>query len=173
MLTRIRVEIVGRVTYFLTAHVFGRRVGPLMRLVFRIPVWLHQAGLTFLIPKWILILGTTGRRTGKARLTALEYGYDPQQRRYLLMTGWGGRVDWYRNACANPQVQVWLGKRKVEGTARPASAEEVAQEMESILTVYPKAVNTWSVHSGVPYDGTRDSLLRMAAGLPGLLVFEK
>jgi hypothetical protein len=43
--------------------------------------------------------------------------------------------------------------------------------MESIMTLYPGAVNTWSLHSGVKYDGTRDSLARMAAAFPALMIF--
>ena len=171
MLTRLRIGFVGRVTYFFMAYLFPKRVGPGWRGVFRSYVWFHQLGLSFLIPGWILILGTTGRRSGKLRLTALEYGYDEQKKRYFLMSGWGEKSDWYRNAQANPRVQLWIGRQRSDGAARPATHEEVAQEMESILTIYPRAVNTWSIRSGVKYDGTRASLLRMAEAIPAMMVF--
>jgi deazaflavin-dependent oxidoreductase (nitroreductase family) len=141
-----------------------------MRLVFKLPLLFDRLSLRFLIPKWILILVTTGRRSGKLRRTALEYGYDAEKKRYFLMSGWHGRSDWYRNARANPRVQLWIGGQRMEGYARPATDEDVAQEMESIISVTPLAVNTWAAHSGVKYDGTRASLLRMAPAFPSLMV---
>ena len=171
MLTRLRLAIAAQLTYLITAHLVPTRVGPLMRLIFRLPILFHRLGLHLLNPRWILILGTTGRRTGKQRLTALEYGFDAHRQCYFLMRGWRGQADWYRNACAHPQVRLWVGKRCLEGCAQAASPEEVAQEMENILRISPKAVRTWSAHSGVPYDGTHASLLRMAQAFPSLLVF--
>jgi deazaflavin-dependent oxidoreductase (nitroreductase family) len=170
MTARLRVWIVSCLTYWIVKFLIPRRVGPVMRLIFRIPVGFHRLGLHFLNPRWILILGTTGRRTGKPRLTALEYGLDPGQTRYFLMSGWGGTSDWYRNAIAHPQVQVWIAGKRQDGIARPASVEEVALEMESILTIAPNAYRTWEAHSGAKYDGTRASLLRMAQCLPSVVI---
>lgn len=173
MLTRLRVWIVSRLTYWIVKFLIPRRVGPFMRMVFRIPVLFHRLGLHFLNPRWILILETTGRRTGKPRLTALEYGLDPARTRYFLMSGWGGASDWYRNALAHPQVRIWITGQQVEGVARAAASEEVAQEMESILTIAPNAYRTWEIHSGVSYDGTHASLLRLAEALPSVMIFPK
>ena len=170
MAARLRVWIVSRLTYWIVKFLIPHRVGPVMRLIFRIPVCFHRLGLHFLNPRWILILGTTGRRTGKPRLTALEYGFDPAHNGYFLMSGWGGTSDWYRNAIAHPRVQVWIAGKQLDGIARPASDEEVALEMESILTIAPNAYRTWEAHSMVKYDGTRVSLLRMAQGLPSVVI---
>lgn len=172
MLTKLRVAIVGRLTYFFVTCLVPNRVGPVMRVVFRIPLLFYHLGLSWLVPKWILILGTTGRRSGKPRYTALEYGYDPHKKRYFLMSGWGGKSDWYRNARVHPQVQLWVGTQRIAAIAKPATHAEVADEMESILKIYPNAFHTWAAHSGVPYDGTRASLLRMAEAFPSIIIYE-
>jgi deazaflavin-dependent oxidoreductase (nitroreductase family) len=156
--------------YFIVARLTPKRVGRLMRLVFKTPVWLYRLGLHWLAPRGVLILVTTGRRTGKIRLTALEYGYDPERREYFLMSGWGGQSDWYRNARANPRVEIWRGRLRQRGLARSATDEEVVQVMLEVLAVNPGAARIWSSHSGVKYNGTRESLHRMAPAFPSLLV---
>lgn len=166
MLTRLRAAISGWITYLVTVYLIPKKVGAVMRLVFKIPVLFYRLRMPWMVPRRILILVTTGRRTGKPRCTALEYGYDG--RRYFLMSGWKGKSDWYRNALANPRVQVWLGRQRMTCRAEPATNEETAQEMEAILKIFPAAVNIWARCSGVQYDGSRASLLRMAEALPSI-----
>jgi len=171
--TKLRIYLVGQITYFFMTRPYTKRVGPLLRAVFRIYVLCFRLRLYCLIPKWILILGTTGRRSGKQRLTALEYGIDKNATRYFLMSGWGRYSDWFQNVCANPSVQVWINGRREDGIARQASLDEIVQEMESLMTISSHAVKIWSARSGVAYDGSRASLLRMAEFFPSLLVFKQ
>lgn len=168
MLTRLRAAIVGWITYLITAYLIPKKVGTVMRLVFKSPILFYRLGMPWMVPRWIVILVTTGRRTGKPRLTALECGYNG--RYYFLMSGWKGKSDWYRNALANPRVQVWHGRQRIACRAEPATCEEVAREMEEILKISPVALSIWARCSGVQYDGTHASLLRMAEALPSLKV---
>lgn len=72
-----------------------------------------------------LLLTTRGRRTGKARRTALIYGRDGD--RYVLVASHAGAPNhpaWYLNLTANPEVLVQVGAERFTATARTADAEE-------------------------------------------------
>lgn len=170
MLNNFWLNLSGWLEHFIITRLVPKRVGPVMRLFFKLPILFYRLGLGGLIGKHILLLITTGRRTGKTRFTPLEYVYNPQMGTYFLIGGWKGQSDWYRNARVQPRVQIWVGKERIQGLARAASIEEVVKEMEKILRVYPKAANTWSAFSGIPYDGTSASLPRIAEAFPSLVI---
>jgi hypothetical protein len=106
------VRLNAGIEHFIVTWLVPRRVGKVMRLFFKIPVLSYRLGLDGVVLKSILILTTTGRKTGKRRQTALEHGYDLQQGEYFLMTGWGGKSDWYRNALANSHVEIRIRNDK-------------------------------------------------------------
>ena len=73
----------------------------------------------------LLLLTTTGRKSGKARVTPLLY--IPDSNRYVLAaSNYGGDThpQWYRNLLAHPQASVQIGKQIIAVTAQTASAEE-------------------------------------------------
>jgi deazaflavin-dependent oxidoreductase (nitroreductase family) len=65
----------------------------------------------------MLLLRTTGRRSGLVRETPL--GYAVVGGRVVVVAGYGRRADWYRNALACPQVEVVLPGAVLRGTAEP------------------------------------------------------
>lgn len=74
-----------------------------------------------------LVLTTRGRKTGKARRTALIYGRQGES--YVLVASDGGarrHPAWYLNLTANPEVHVQVGADRFMATARTAMAEERA-----------------------------------------------
>jgi F420H(2)-dependent quinone reductase len=80
-------------------------------------------GKTFGVP--ILLLTTTGKKTGKQRTTPLMYGVDGE--RLVLIASKGGAPEhpaWYGNLVAQPAVDVLVGREKRTMRARNASAEE-------------------------------------------------
>lgn len=165
------LHLAGWLEYLIVTRAVPQRVGPVMRLVFKTPILFYQLGLGGLVGRKILVLVTTGRRTGRKRETPLEYGLDARTGVYFLMSGWSGRSDWYRNARTHPHVQLWVGRQRINARAEPATDEDVVRVMDEVLQAYPPAVRTWSRFSGEPYDGTRASLLRMAVFFPSLLVY--
>ncbi len=156
--------------HIIVTRIVPKRVGPVMRILFKTPILFYRWGLGSLFEGKILILVTLGRKTGFQRMTPLEYSYFPETKQYLLMSGWNGKSDWYRNALACPRVEIWVGRKRFPGIAEPASNEDVVGVMEEVMQINPKAVNTWSTYSGEAYDGTRESLSRMAKAFPSLLV---
>lgn len=96
----------GVENFLLTHLVPQESVGPVFRLVFKAPLLFKDLGLGFLIPPNVMILTTVGRVTGNPHRTPVEYSYEPDRKAYLVMAGWEGRTDWYRNARAHPQLKV-------------------------------------------------------------------
>jgi F420H(2)-dependent quinone reductase len=67
----------------------------------------------------VLLLHTTGRRSGKRRSTPLVYGSD-QGTLIVVASNRGGdqAPHWFKNLEANPEVEVWLARHKASGHAR-------------------------------------------------------
>lgn len=85
----------------------------------------------------LLLLTTTGARSGKARVTSLNYSRDGA--RYIVMASKGGSAshpDWYHNLIAHPDVVVEaVGER----FAATASVSEGA-ERQRLLTIHSGAM---------------------------------
>lgn len=142
--------------------------GPLFKWLFKVPVFLDKIGLGWLNSPHFLILTTTGRKTGLLRQTPLEYRYEPESDTYIIMAGWGGHTDWYRNISAHPRVHVSLKGRQFAAHAEPLLAEEVAALMGEAIRINPDAIKIWSRWAGRPLDGSYQSLLGVAKHFPSL-----
>jgi deazaflavin-dependent oxidoreductase (nitroreductase family) len=73
----------------------------------------------------LLLLTTTGARTGKHRISPLAYTLDGN--RYIVLASKAGadtHPDWYRNLVAHPDVTVEVGDRTLQARASVAEGEE-------------------------------------------------
>src|SRR6202789_809795 len=64
-----------------------------------------------------LMLRTTGRKTGQTRTNSLVYAKDGD--RYLVVASKGGDAKapaWLLNLCAQPEVQVQIGRTQFQAT---------------------------------------------------------
>jgi deazaflavin-dependent oxidoreductase (nitroreductase family) len=87
-----------------------------LRLALRLPILFTRLGLGRLVSASnILILTTRGRKTGRARHTAIEYRRHGSQ--LYVISAWGERPDWYRNLLADPHVTVQQNGRPFAATA--------------------------------------------------------
>ena len=71
----------------------------------------------------MLLLTTTGARTGQPRVTPLNFSVDDD--RLVVIASKGGSAThpaWYRNLVANPEVTIELGAETFQ--ARASTAEE-------------------------------------------------
>lgn len=85
-----------------------------------------------------LILKTTGRHSGEARLLPLIYGVDGD--RFVIVASKGGAPKhpaWFLNLEANPEVEFQVGARKYRGEARPAQGAERARLFKMMEGVFP------------------------------------
>ncbi len=73
----------------------------------------------------VLLLTTTGRKSGEPRTTPLIYGREGGS--YLIVASKGGSDEppaWYRNLERNPTVEIQVKGDRISAHARDASAEE-------------------------------------------------
>jgi len=105
-------------------------------------------GKAFGLP--VVILTTTGRKSGQARqtmLTSLEDGD-----RVILIASWGGddrHPQWYLNLQANPDVTIVIHNQTKQMRARTASADEKA-------TLWPKMAAKYKGYDGYQEKTERD-----------------
>lgn len=86
----------------------------------------------------VLLLTTTGRRTGKPRTTPLLYLGDGD--RLVIVASYGGddrAPAWYRNLEANPEVTVEVGRSRRRMHAEDAAGEEQVRLWERLTRMYP------------------------------------
>jgi deazaflavin-dependent oxidoreductase (nitroreductase family) len=86
----------------------------------------------------ILLLTTTGRKTGKARTTPLLY---LQEGNDVVIVGSNAGDDrdpaWWRNLQAHPEASVQIGRERRAVRARLATAEERARLWPLLTAMYP------------------------------------
>ena len=73
----------------------------------------------------VLLLTTTGAKSGQRRTTPLAYL--PDGKRMIIFASKGGaptNPDWYHNLVAHPQVTVEVGTETIEATATVITGEE-------------------------------------------------
>jgi deazaflavin-dependent oxidoreductase (nitroreductase family) len=101
------------------------RVG---RAAARTPILLYRARLGFLLGHRFLLLQHVGRISGLPRYVVLEVVRRQTCGRYVVVSGFGARADWFRNVRATPDVRVSVGPRRlVAARARVLSADEARQ----------------------------------------------
>jgi len=86
----------------------------------------------------ILLLTTTGRKSGELRTSALIFGRDGDD--LLLVASQGGaptHPNWYHNLSANPDVEVQVQGDVFRATARTASDDEKARLWSIMTDVWP------------------------------------
>jgi deazaflavin-dependent oxidoreductase (nitroreductase family) len=95
----------------------------------------------------VLILHTTGRKSGKERKLPLIYGRDGND--YLIVASKGGAPDhpsWYLNLVANPNVKIQVWSDLISVTARTATPEEKAR-LWPIMTAHWPDYDTYKTRT--------------------------
>ena len=140
--------------------------GRVLKWLFKVPAFFYKIGLP-LFGNFILLLTTTGRKSGRLRHTPLEYRREHGTGHIIIMAGWGGNTDWRRNIQANPGVCVQVGWHKFEALAEPLSETEVAAWLAEAMRLNPMSARIWSRWAGEPVSADApDSLLRAAKFFP-------
>ncbi len=110
-----------------------------MKRVQKIHRVLYAIGLGRVIGRIILLLTTTGRKSGKKRVTPLQYekiGDD-----YYLGAARGLKADWVRNIIVNPCVEVRVGAKRFEGQAEVITdPKRFADFLEVRLQRHPRMI---------------------------------
>jgi F420H(2)-dependent quinone reductase len=114
----------------------------MLKLFSRIHVFLYKAssgriGGRFKVAP-VLLLTTTGRKTGKRRTTPLLYGEDAG--RYVVVASVGGAPKhpaWYLNLSGDSEATIQVGHRRLSVRAETAQQEERARLWTLMTRLYP------------------------------------
>jgi deazaflavin-dependent oxidoreductase (nitroreductase family) len=133
-----------------------------MKNVQKIHRVLYVIGLGPLIGRLILLLTTTGRRSGKKRVTPLQYemiGND-----YYVGAARGTKADWVRNIQIDPQVEVRVGAKHFQGTAEVVTdPSKFADFLEIRLERHPRMIGLIMEKAhGLPRHPCREKLEELA-----------
>jgi deazaflavin-dependent oxidoreductase (nitroreductase family) len=144
------------------------RPGRGLKWFFKIPLALQSLGLGFLLPPWLLILTTCGRKSGRLRRAAMECSYYPVDHSYRVMAGWAGRTDWFRNACADPRVKIYVRGKQMNALSTRLTEDETLQLMQDTLRINPAALQIFSRLARRPLEATPEGLRSAVPLFPSL-----
>jgi deazaflavin-dependent oxidoreductase (nitroreductase family) len=123
---------------------------------------LYAIGLGPLVGKIILLLTTTGRKSGLPRVTPLQY--EEISGEYYLSSARGLKADWLRNIQSNPNVVIRVGAKRFRGNGEVITdPSRIADFMEVRLDRHPLILGLiMSKAHGLPRRPSREQLLELA-----------
>jgi deazaflavin-dependent oxidoreductase (nitroreductase family) len=121
------------------------------------PLLLYRIGLGRFIGRMVLLLTTTGRKSGRPHQVPLQY--EAINGDIYVAAALGQRADWFRNILADPAVLVQVKSRRFPGRARPITDPvEIADFLEYRLERHPRIVGAIMRRAGLPRHPTRADL---------------
>ncbi len=134
-----------------------------MRLLFRLPIWLYRGHLGWIVGQRFLLLTHIGRKSGQKRQSVLEvFGYEQSSNIYYVFVGFGQRSDWLRNVEKTPQVTLKVGRRCLSAVASRASAEVAEERILIYARRYPIARKVLPRMIGYQLDGSEEDFREFA-----------
>jgi len=142
-----------------------RRYGPNFFKVIKHPPQIAYAlGLGFLIGRFVLLLTSTGRKTGRPHTIPLQY--EAIQGQFCIASVKGLQADWVRNIQANPMVELRVKHQHIPGQAEVIVAvDQIADFIAYRIAKHPLMIKTIMRLDGLPMAMTRQELEEYARGL--------
>jgi deazaflavin-dependent oxidoreductase (nitroreductase family) len=135
----------------------------LMRLVFKLPIWLFHVHLGWLMGDRFLLLIHTGRKSGLPRQTILEVlEHDKVTDVYYVLSGWGEKADWLRNVEKTPEVMIKVGHRQFNARAVRLESDEAESAILDYAKRNPLAIRVLPRLMGYQLDGSEADFRALA-----------
>ena len=124
---------------------------------------LYAVGLGPIVGKIILLLTTTGRKSGQKRITPLQY--EEIDGNFFLGSARGTKSDWYRNIEADGRIEVRVKNRRFRGVAETVTdPARIADFLETRLQHHPFMIGLLMQKAhGLPKRPSRQQLEELAA----------
>jgi F420H(2)-dependent quinone reductase len=114
-----------------------------LRLIGALNAWVYRASGGKWLGRFpggapVLLLTTTGRKSGQARTAPLLYLDDEGD--FVVVASQGGAPQhpgWYVNLVAQPAAEVQVGERHIPVTASTATADDKAALWPRLVALYP------------------------------------
>ena len=133
-----------------------------MKTIQKLHRGLYAIGFGPLIGKIILLLTTTGRKSGLPRITPLQY--EEIDGKYYLGSARGLKADWVRNIQVNSSVNIRVKSLSFQGQAEVViDPSRFADFIETRLERHPFIIGLimQKVH-GLPKNPSREQLKKLA-----------
>jgi len=136
----------------------------ILRLLHHPPRVAYAIGLGPLIGKVVLLLTTIGRKSGKPRVTPLQY--EEIDGRIYIGAALGQKADWYRNIQVNPEVEVRVRSERFSGRAETITdPKRIADFLEVRYKRHPRMIGAMLLAEGMQIPPRRSDLEQYAADL--------
>ncbi len=136
-----------------------RRPYGIYRLLANAPRWLYRLHLGWVLGHRVVQITHRGRKSGLLRRTILEVlSYDPQTREVLVVSGWEGKTDWYRNIEREPALEVRIGRVHYRPIQEFLSPQETAQQILTLFRQHPREVRFVGPLLGIDLDAEEADL---------------
>jgi deazaflavin-dependent oxidoreductase (nitroreductase family) len=130
-------------------------------LKFLPPRLAYSIGLGSIVGKFVLLLETTGRKSGLPRVTPLQY--DEIDGIIYVGSARGVKADWFQNLLVDPSVKLTVGSRQYLGNAIPITdPSQIVDNLEQRLALHPRFFGTILRFEGIGPNPTREQLLDYA-----------
>ena len=148
----------------------ARRPGPVLRWLFRVPVWVYSAGLGSVFGNRFLRLTHVGRRSGRRHQTVLEVvRYAPDVPEWTVVSGFGRASDWLKNLQAAPAVSVQVGRHEFRPEQRFLDEDERRDLLAEYQREHPRAARQLGGRLlGASFDASPASIDELARRLPAV-----
>ncbi len=131
--------------------------------------FLYRSGLAPLLGRFILLLTTTGRKSGLPRVTPLQY--EEVDGAIYVASARGAKADWFRNILADHCVKVRIKSREFAGLAEPVTDPcRIADFLELRLQRHPQMVGAILKSVGLPVSPSRGELEEYASQLAMVII---
>lgn len=132
-----------------------------LRLLKKPPQLMYALGLGPIYGRLVLLLTTTGRKSGLPRVTPLQY--EEVDGVYYIAAACGQKADWFRNIVANPAVEVRVKSSRFHADAEPITdPARIADFLELRLQRHPKMLGAMLKAQGFPAQPNRAQLEQYA-----------
>ena len=126
------------------------------------PGMAYSLGLGSLVGRFVLLLETTGRKSGLPRETPLQY--EKVEGIIYVASARGVKADWVKNLVANPNVAVTVGSHRFKGYADLITdTVQVVKFLELRLKLHPRFVGLILRFEGLGPSPTHEQLKEYAS----------
>jgi deazaflavin-dependent oxidoreductase (nitroreductase family) len=117
----------------------------------------YKLGIHHFVGQLVLLLTTTGRKTGLERVTPLQY--EKIDDAYYVAAARGPKADWFRNILSNPSVKVQVKSRRFQAIAEPTTdPSRISDFLQVRLKRHPIMVGIMLRSEGLPKNPSREQL---------------
>lgn len=130
----------------------------LLRILFRLPIWLYRFKLGWLMGNRFMLIHHIGRKSGLPRYAVAEVvKYERETDVYYTVSAFGDNTQWFKNLLQTPKTTIQVGRRTLNVTASPLSPAEGGAMMVDYAQRYPTTARRLMRFLGHAVDGSDEA----------------